>query len=140
MKVMERLVAHRKWRLARELMLLYGLDIPAEVTIGDGLVLQHRGMGTVIHPDTRIGKGVTIFHGVTVGRRDAHVPRANSPMVDIVIGDGAILYPGACILGGPGTTTVGSGTIIAANAVLLASTGDDEVWAGNPARKVGVRK
>lgn len=140
MKVMERLVAHRKWRLAREFMLLYGLDIPAEVTIGDGLVLQHRGMGTVIHPDTRIGKDVTIYHGVTVGRRDAHVSRANSPMVDIVIGDGAILYPGACILGGPGTTTVGSGTIIAANAVLLTSTGDDEVWAGNPARKVGDRK
>ena len=139
MGLMEALVHRRRHRLVRELMLLFGLDVPAEVTIGDDLVLQHRGLGTVIHPDTTIGRGVTIYHQVTIGRADAHVPRQSSRMESIEIGDGAILYPGAKILGGPGITRVGVGTIVAANAVLTVSTGDWEVWGGIPARKLSDR-
>jgi serine O-acetyltransferase len=139
MGMMEWLIYRRKSRLARELMLLYGLDVPAEVRVGDGLILQHRGMGTVIHPDTIIGDRVTIYHQVTVGRADAHVPRENSPMRHIEIRDDAILYPGCRILGSAGVTSVGYGTIVAANSVLLSSTGDGEVWAGVPARRVAMR-
>ena len=36
--------------------------------------------------------------------------------------------------------TVGRGTLVAACALLLESTGEYEVWAGLPARKVGDRK
>ncbi len=139
MGVMERLVALRRHRWAREIGSLYGLDVPREVRIGTDFVLHHRGAGTVIHPLTRIGDRVTIYHQVTVGRADAHVPFADSPMEHIEIGDDAILYPGAKILGGPGVTRVGAGAIVAANAVLLTSTGDWEVWAGSPAKKVGDR-
>jgi serine O-acetyltransferase len=120
-------------------MLFYGLDIPAEVIIGPGLTLQHRAMGTVIHPQTRIGTNVTIYHQVTIGRADAHVERDVSPMQHIEIADGAILYPGAKVLGGAGITRIGAGTIVAANAVVTASTGDNEIWAGVPARKIGLR-
>lgn len=137
---MERLAYARRWRIARELMLLYGLDLPREVILEPGLVLQHRGMGTVIHPDTSIGQRVTIYHQVTIGRADAHVKRANSPMERVKICDDAILYPGAKILAGAGITRVGTGTIIAANAVLTRSTGDWEIWAGIPAQKVGERR
>jgi len=136
---MERLVSLRRWRIAREIMLAYGLDVPRQVDIGEGLVLQHRGMGTVIHPETIIGDRVTIYHQVTIGRGDAHVPRAESPMVRIEIGDDVILYPGARILGGPGVTRIENGTIVAANAVVTRSTGANEVWAGTPARAIGNR-
>lgn len=140
MPLMEYLVYRRRSRLARELMLLYGLDVPAEVSIGPGLILQHRAMGTVVHPQTQIGAGVTIYHQVTIGRADAHVDRALSPMGHIEIDDGAILYPGAKILGGPGVTRIGRGTIVAANAVVTRSTGDNEIWGGIPARLIGTRK
>lgn len=57
-----------------------------------------------------------------------------------MIGDDAILFPGSKVLGGPGVTTVGARTILAANAVLTQSTGEDEIWGGVPARKLGDRK
>ena len=139
MGVMEQLVYMRRYRWARELMLLYGLDVPAQVQIGTGLQLQHRAMGTVLHPETSIGNDVTIYHQVTIGRADAHVPRADSPMEGIEIADRAILYPGVKVLGGPGITRLGEGSILAANAVLTRSTSDWEIWAGVPAKKVGER-
>jgi len=50
-----------------------------------------------------------------------------------------MLMPGSKILGGPGVTTVGQGTIVAANAVLRESTGPWEIWAGVPARRIRQR-
>ena len=35
---------------------------------------------------------------------------------------------------------VGEGTVIGANAVLTQSTGDWEIWAGIPAKKIGLRE
>jgi serine O-acetyltransferase len=34
---------------------------------------------------------------------------------------------------------VGRGSVVGANAVLLESTGENEIWAGVPARRVGTR-
>ena len=137
---MEKMVYRRASRIIRELTLLIAnLEIHPQTPVGPGLILQHRGMGTVIHPSTEIGKDVTLYHQVTVGRKDGHIPGHLSPMEKIVIEDGAILYPGSKILGGAGVTTVGQGTIVAANAVLTQSTGGNEIWAGIPARKVGMR-
>ena len=121
----------------RTLMLLYGLDLPPEVAVGPGVVFPHTGRGTVVHPQTVIGSNVTIFHGVTIGREDAHVPAARSPFVGIEIGDGAVICAGAVVLGGAGVTRVGRGTIVAANAVLRRSTGEFEVWGGVPAKRIG---
>ena len=140
MNLVTRLAYWRKWRIARELMALYGVEIPAEVQIGTGLEILHRGFGTVIHPSTVIGDNVRIYHQVTVGRADAHLDAEHTRMERVVIGDGAVLFPGAKILGGPGVTSIGRGCLIAANAVVRQSTGDNEIWAGVPARKVGVRK
>jgi serine O-acetyltransferase len=141
--VIEKLVYRRRHRVlgraAREFLLLYGLDVPAAVDIGDDLHLQHRGLGTVIHPATRIGSNVTIYHQVTIGRADAHVPITQSPFEAIEIQDDVILYPGAKVLGGPGTTTIGKGAIIAANAVVTRPVPPGEVWVGAPARPVGSR-
>jgi serine O-acetyltransferase len=57
----------------------------------------------------------------------------------IEVDDDAILCPGAKILCGEGILRVGRGAVIGANAVLLESVGENEIWAGVPARRVGHR-
>lgn len=76
---------------------------------------------------------------MTIGQKDAHVPYEQNNMERVEIGDDVILFPGAKVLGGAGVTRVGNGTIVAANAVLMQSTGENEIWGGVPARKIGDR-
>ena len=120
----------------RVLLHLYGLDLPSSVRVGKDVSFPHLGRGTVIHPKTEIGDNVTIFHGVTVGRADAHRPEAESKFQGVVIESGAVLMTGCVGEGGPGVTVVGSRSIVAANAVLRTSTGEAEVWAGVPAKRI----
>jgi serine O-acetyltransferase len=94
----------------------------------------------VIHPSTRIGRRVTLFQGVTIGRSDVWVERSASRFDGVDIGDDVWLCAGAKVIGGHGRLRVGTGTVVGANAVLLQSTGDWEIWAGAPARKVGERE
>jgi serine O-acetyltransferase len=139
MKLIVRLVHLRRFRIAREILALYCVEIPPEVEIGKDFELIHRGFGTVIHKRTRIGDRVRITHGVTIGRADVYTRGVGSPMDHIEIGDDAVLCPGCVVLGGPGVTRVGNGTVIAANAVLTQSTGEYEIWGGVPARKLSDR-
>lgn len=75
MGLMEKMVYRRHIRAIRELMLLVaGLEVQAGTKIGKDLRLQHRGMGIIIHPSTIIGDRVTLYHQVTIGRKDAHIP------------------------------------------------------------------
>ncbi len=99
----------------------------------------HRGFGTVLHPYTTLGAGVTLYNGVTVGRADPWVPQEASAMRRVVVEDGAVLCAGAKVVCKTGVLTVGAGTVVGANAVLTRSTGPGEIWAGAPARKVGTR-
>lgn len=119
---------------------LYGLEIPPSVQVGADVLFEHHGFGTVIHPHTQIGDRVQIFHGVTVG--DA-VPWPQTPgtVGDAIIGDDVTLGAGAKILVPRDTTlTIGQGAVIGANSVVLQSVPAWEVWAGNPARRVGQRE
>lgn len=139
MDFVNRLVTLRRHRWAQQILALQGVEIPARVEIGSGFRLLHRGVGTVIHPNTVIGDNVTVFHGVTLGRADAWKPKADSLMEGLEIGDEAVLCAGAKVLCMEGTLRVGRGTVVAANAVLTQSTGVNEVWAGIPARKISQR-
>lgn len=138
-----RLVYARRWpllgRLAYTLLKLLGSEIPPSVEIGPGFTLVHGGFGVVIHPRTRIGADVKIYPGVTLGRADIHRPMEQSAFEGIVVEDGAILAPGSKVLCKTGVLRVGRGAVLGANAVLLESIGDGEIWAGVPARKVGRR-
>lgn len=140
MKFINRLVYLRKWRIVRELLALYCIEIPPQVEIGENFDLVHRGFCTVIHPNTKIGDRVKIYHNVTIGRADIHLPGSQSKMKQIDIGSDVILCPGSVVLGGEGVTRVGAGTILAANAVLNQSTGENEIWAGVPAKFVSKRR
>ena len=75
-----------------------------------------------------------------MGRADIHRPMAQSRFEGIVIEDDVILCPGAKVLCKQGVLRVGRGTVVGANAVLLQSTGENEIWAGGPARCIGQRE
>lgn len=134
----------RSWpvvgRLAYYALKLLGVEIPRSVRIGPGFELAHGGFGVVIHPHTIIGQRVKIYPGVGLGRADIHRPASESLFEGIVLEDDVILAPGAKVLCKAGTLRVARGTILGANAVLLNSTGEDEIWAGIPARCLGYRQ
>lgn len=125
---------------AYNLLKVFGVEIPPEVIIGKGFKILHSGYGVVIHPDTIIKDSVRIYHGVTLGRADAYLPKEFSKMGKIILDDNSVICAGAKILCKNGVLRVGKNTVIGANAVLTTSTGDNEIWAGNPARKIGIRK
>jgi len=137
------LVYARTWpvagRLAYYFLKLLGAEIPLTVKIGPDFLLEHGGFGVVIHSKTVIGARVKIYPGVSVGRADIYRPMQQSRFEGIVIEDDVILCPGARVLGKEGVLRVRKGTVIGANAVLLQSTGENEIWAGMPARCVGYR-
>ena len=121
------------------LLKLLGSEIPVSVPIGPGFLLEHGGHGIVIHSKAKIGARVHIYQGVTLGRADIYLPMSQSNFIGIDIGDDVILSPGSKILCKEGVLRVGNGTVIGANAVLLQSTGENEIWAGSPARLIGKR-
>ena len=126
-------------RLAYFLLKLLGVEIPLSVRIGPGFLLHHGGMGVVIHPKTVIGARVGVYPGVTLGRADVQRPASLSAFQGLEVGDDVILGAGAKVLCSRGVLHIGRGTVLGANAVLLESTGENEIWAGLPARKVGQR-
>lgn len=138
------LVYTRRWpvlgRLAYLVLKVLGVEIPRQVEVGADFYLVHGGFGVVVHPNTIIGERVKVYPGVTLGRADIHKTMEQSAFEGIRIEDDVILSPGAKVLCKRGVLTVGRGTVVGANAVLLQSTGEGEIWAGIPAEKVGERK
>ena len=127
-------------RILYYLLKVLGVEIPLPVSIGGDFVLAHGGVGVVVHPNTQIGDRVKIYPGVTLGRADIHYSIEQSQFEGIVIEDDVIISPGAKVLCKKGVLTVRRGSIIGANAVLLESTGENEIWAGIPAIRVGKRE
>jgi serine O-acetyltransferase len=127
-------------RLAYFGLKFLGVEIPVSVAIGPGFLLHHGGVGVVIHPKTVIGARVGIYPGVTLGRSDIYRAASQSKFEGIVVEDNVILGAGAKILCESGILRVGRGTVVGANAVLLESTGENEIWAGMPAKKMGARE
>jgi serine O-acetyltransferase len=126
-------------RLAYYALKLLGTEIPLSVKIGQDFELEHGGFGVVIHSLSEIGDRVKIYPGVTLGRADIHRPIEISLFRGIRVEDDVILCPGSKVLCKEGILRVGRGSVIGANAVLLESTGENEIWAGVPARRVGFR-
>jgi serine O-acetyltransferase len=137
------LVYARQWpilgRMAYLILKLLGIEIPISVKIGHDFELTHGGFGVVIHSKSRIGDRVKIYPGVTIGRSDVHLPYQDSKFTGILIEDDVLLASGSKILGKEGELKVRRGTVIGANAVLLSSTGENEIWAGIPAKCISSR-
>ena len=99
---------------ARLIRHLYGADIHWDAELAPGVMVVH-GVGLVIAPGTRVGRGCVLFQHVTLGQsihpetRQTGVPTLEA---DVHVGPGAVLL---------GPITVGAGTKITANALVMHS-------------------
>lgn len=125
--------------IAKQINHLLGVDIPRSVVIGKNVSFPHNSVGTVIHDKTIIEDNVRIYQNVTLGRADVYKKCANSKFEGFHIKKGACICAGAKLICKEGVLTVGEDSVIAANAVLLSSTGPREIWAGVPAKLIGYR-
>lgn len=104
-----------------------GVEIHPGATIGTGVFIDH-GSGVVIGETAEVGDNVTIYHGVTLGGTNLN-PGKRHP----TIGRGVTIGAGAKVLG---PITVGDGSRIGANAVLVRSVSDDSVVVGVPGQVI----
>ena len=106
---------------------LFRAVLPYEVELGDRVNLWHRGLGVVIHPNTRIGNDVNIAHGVTIGGNEGGPP--------MIIGDRVSVGAAATLIPESGRAiTVGAGAVVGAASLLRKNVVAGDRVAGNPAR------
>jgi len=96
-----------------------GIDIHPGARIGRRFFIDH-GTGVVIGETTRIGDGVRLYQGVTLGAR---APRHGEMLRGVkrhpTIEDDVTIYAGATILGGD--TVIGRGSVVGGNVWLTHS-------------------
>ena len=129
-------IAHRlwkaDWRFAARLLswlgrFLSNIDIHPAATIGRRFFIDH-GACVVIGETADVGDDVTLYHGVTLGGT-SWFPGKRHPTLE----DGVVVGAGAKILG---PITVGQGTRVGANSVVIESTPPEVTVVGIPARVV----
>jgi serine O-acetyltransferase len=132
-------LAHRLWmrgfkltgRLVSQVTrALTGIEIHPGAVIGEGFFIDH-GMGVVIGETAEIGSNVTLYHGVTLGGVSLNKGKRHPTLED-----GVVVGAGAKILG---AITIGTGSRIGANSVVVKSIPNDSVVVGVPGRVVEQR-
>jgi serine O-acetyltransferase len=110
--------------------LIHRALLPAEAIIGRNLVLEHYGLGVVIHPNVTIGDDCRIYHHVTIaGEMPLDAPER------VVIGNRVTIGVNAVILPRPYKgLTIGDDAIIGAGAVVTKDVPPGAVMIGVPAR------
>jgi serine O-acetyltransferase len=109
--------------------ILFGIEISPRCAIGPGIFFPHTS-GTVVGA-SKIGTGVTIFQGVTLGARQIDMSYDLSLRPEL--GDYVVVGAGAKVLGG---ISLGDNVKVGANSVLLKSVPANATVAGIPAREV----
>lgn len=112
--------------------LLFKCLLPFEARIERDLILEHYALGVVVHPNVTIGRGVRIFHHVTLATQTW----IGSPH-RIVVGDGVMIGTGAIVIGrGDQSLHIGDGAIIGAGAVVTGDVAAGLTVVGAPARPI----
>ena len=114
--------------LSQLLRFFTGVEIHPGARIGPGFFIDH-GMGVVIGETAEVGRGVTLFHGVTLGgTANARGTRRHPTLEDnVTVGAGAKIL---------GAITVGAGSRIGANAVVVKPVPANSVVVGVPGQVV----
>jgi serine O-acetyltransferase len=106
-----------------------GIEIHPAAKIGDGFFIDH-GMGVVIGETAEIGDNVTLYQGVTLGGTGFATGKRHPTVEDnVTIGSGAKLL---------GPITVGHGSKIGANTVVIHDVPPNSTVVGNPGHPVRV--
>ena len=106
-----------------------GIEIHPAARIGRGLFIDH-GSGVVIGETAEIGEDVTIYQGVTLGGTGFATGKRHPSVGDeVVIGAGARLL---------GPITIGDGSKIGANSVVIDDVPASATVVGNPGHVVRV--
>ena len=120
------LLLFARW-LSHVFRFLTGIEIHPGATIGPRFFIDH-GMGVVIGETAEVGADVTLYHGVTLGGTSlSHGKRHPT------LGDKVVVGAGAKILG---DITIGEGTRVGANAVVVKSVPPNSVVVGVPGQAV----
>ena len=106
-----------------------GMDLSWHTEIGRGLSIAH-GWGLVVSHEVKLGNNITLFHGVTLGRRDRISPEGKRLIGHPVLEDEVWVGPHAIIVGG---ITIGRGSRIAGGAFVTDNVPPYSVVSGNPA-------
>lgn len=107
-----------------------GTDLDSHAQIGGGLCFPHT-WGTVIGSGVRIGRNVTLLHGVTIGmRRRIAADGSRSEKQWPVIEDDVWIGPHVDIVG---AITIGRGSRIAAGSFVTEDVPPYSIVRGNPA-------
>lgn len=104
------------------------MDLSWRTDIGGGISLIH-GWGLVVTPKAKIGNNVTLFHGVTLGRRDRISSEGKRLTEYPILEDEVWVGPHAIIVGG---VTIGRGSRIAGGAFINESIPPYSIVSGNP--------
>ena len=104
-----------------------GIEIHPGAIIGPGFFVDH-GMGVVIGETAEIGADVTLYHGVTLGGTSTFKGKRHPTLKDrVVVGAGAKVL---------GAITIGEGSRIGANAVVVRPVPPNSVVVGVPGQIV----
>jgi len=109
--------------LFKIVQIVAGIELPCEVPVGPGFVIDHFG-GIIISGYATFGAGCRIRNGVVVGLR--HVEDKRAP----AIGNNVDIGAGAKVLG---PIRIGDNVLIGANAVVLCDVPDNSIAIGVPA-------
>ena len=104
---------------------LTGIEIHPGAEIGHSLVIDH-GMGVVIGETAVVGNHVLIYQGVTLGGTSLHKIKRHP-----TIGDRVVLGAGCKVLG---DITVGEGSRVGANSVVIENVPAECTVVGIPAK------
>lgn len=119
-----------RW-LSHAIRFLTGIEIHPGAKIGRKFFIDH-GMGVVIGETAEIGDNVTLYHGVTLGGTTLEKGKRHPTLEEnVVVGAGAKIL---------GAITIGAGSRIGANAVVIKNVPANSVVVGVPGQVVARSK
>lgn len=123
-------------RIGERCMIAPFTEIQSQVVIGDDTRIQSHSF---IASHTEIGKRVFLSHNTCTINDEFknHIVNYDSSAWgrliiedDVIVGSGCVLFP----------VTIKKGAIIGAGSVVTRDVGENEVWYGNPAKFVKMKK